>query len=231
MDFEEFKAFAEGLPDGKGSELIDFHLGVVDKTKQDFISKLNNRNQENQKLRRFENAVTTLGWNGEDDLNDFVSNLKQTKETVVSKDTTLNELQIQLKKLQNDFQKTSNELNTEREAANGLKAKAKKEKLVNVLKSALEKNNAYGPDIWARDIVSSGTVDLDEQENVVFIKGEDKIPFEDGIKTVIESRPDLIKNGQKPCGGSKPGSPNNGGNTDEDRLTRLRKLAGGGILA
>lgn len=230
MDFGEFRAALEALPDGKGSALIDYHLGQVDLEKQRGIAETSKRNKENESLRRFKLAFENLGYTNENDLTEFVMNLKSEKETVAVKDVTLKDLQGQLQKLTGDFQKTQAELNAERTAAIELKTKAKTEKIRGSMIETL-KDKVYGHDYLINDLIGSGKVDLDEHEKVVFVN-EDKtfVPLDDGVKRLLESRPDIVKNNQKPGASTQPtpgGTPSP--DSDQARLERLRRLQTGGI--
>lgn len=232
MDFDEFKSVLEGLPEGKGASLIDFHLNQVDQERQRGISETSKRNRENEGLRKFKMAVENLGYDGESDLTDFVSSLKSTQETSKTQRTTLSSLQGELEKLRTDFGKTQTELENERKAALELKDKARKEKIRGVLTDHL-KDKVYGHDFLSDGLINSGKVTLDDNEKVVFVN-EDKttVGFEDGVKTLLESRPDIVKNSQRPGGAATPTKPGGGSGptTDQDRVSRLRQMASGGLV-
>ncbi len=230
MDAVEFRQLLESLPDGKGSAAIDFHLSQIEAEKTRGISEVQKRNKENESLRRFKIAFENLGYDGQSDLTEFVSGLKTTTETAVQKDVTLTDLQTQLKKLQGDFTKTQAELMAERQAAQELKTKAKRETIRATLIDTL-KDKVYGHDFLASDLIGSGKVDLDENGKVVFVN-EDKttVSYDDGVKKLLESRPDIVKNAQRPGGASQPTGGSSGPESDEQRLERLRKLSSGGII-
>ena len=232
MDFNEFKSVLEALPDGKGEELINFHIGAVDQERQRGISETSKRNRENEGLRKFKVAFENLGYDGEADLTDFVSTLKSTKQTSETQRTTLSSLQSELEKLRTDFSKTQSELENERKTALQLKEKARNEKIRGVLIDSL-KDKVYGHDYLSNDLISSGKVTLDEKEQVVF-KGDNDtvVGFEDGIKSLLESRPDIVKNTQRPGGAATPTKPGGGSGpvTDQERVNRLRQMASGGLV-
>jgi hypothetical protein len=226
MDFNEFKTVLEGLPDGKGKDLLDFHVNTVENEKQVGISKVSNRNKEAERLRRYELAVKNLGYDGESDLTEFVTGLKATTETADQKDVTLTDLQKQLQKLSADFSKTQGELQTERQTAQDLKNKAKKEKIKSTLISTIG-DKIYGPEGQINSLIYNGEVDLNENDEVVF-KGKDDliIPLNDGIKSFLETHQDIVKNSQKPGGGAQPVGAPNSEKSDEERLQHLRKYSG-----
>lgn len=230
MDFEEFRRMLEALPDGKGEQLINFHLSQIDSEKQRGISETSKRNKENESLRKYKLAMENLGYQSDQDITEFTMNLKTEKETVATKDITLKDLQGQVQKLTGDFQKTQSELASERQTALELKSKAKREIIRGSMIETL-KDRVYGHDFLINDLIGSGKVDLDDKEKVIFIK-EDKttVSLDDGIKELLESRPDIVKNSQKPGASSTPppgGSPSP--DSDTARLERLRRMNSGGI--
>lgn len=229
MDFAEFRKMLEALPEGKGEELINFHMSQVDSERQRGIAETSKRNKENESLRKFKLAFENLGYQPEQDLTEFTMNLKSEKEQVQTKDVTLKDLQSQFQKLNTDFQKTQSELTTERLAATELKSKAKREKIRGSMVETL-RDRVYAHDLLINDLIGSGKVDLDETEKVVFVKEDQTmIPMEDGIKQLLESRPDIVKNAQKPGASSQPSGGSPSPDSDQARLERLRKMQSGGI--
>lgn len=229
MDFAEFRKMLEALPEGKGEELINFHMSQVDSERQRGIAETSKRNKENESLRKFKLAFENLGYQPEQDLTEFTMDLKSEKEQVQTKDVTLKDLQSQFQKLNTDFQKTQSELTTERQAATELKSKAKREKIRGSMVETL-RDRVYGHDFLINDLIGSGKVDLDETEKVVFVKEDQTmIPMEDGIKQLLESRPDIVKNAQKPGASSQPSGGSPSPDSDQARLERLRKMQSGGI--
>lgn len=230
MEFGEFRSALEALPEGAGEELINFHLSQVDSERQRGITETSKRNKENESLRKFKLAFENLGYDGETDLTEFTMNLKTEKEQVETKDVTLKDLQSQLQKLTGDFQKTQTELTTERQTATELKTKAKREKIRGTMIGTLQ-DRVYGSDFLINDLIGSGKVDLDENEKVVFVQEDQSmIPMDDGIKALLEARPDIVKNTQKPGASSQPsGGDQSPVSDDVSRLERLRKIGSGGI--
>lgn len=231
MDFSGFKSALEALPDGKGEELINFHLSTVESEKQRGITEVNKRNKEAEGLRKFKQAFEQLGYDMDTDLTEFTNNLKTTSETASQSEVTVQDLQTQIQKLSKDFQKAQSDLTTERQTAQDLKNRAKREKIRSSLLDAL-KDKVYGHDYLSNDLINSGKVDLTEDDKVVF-KGDNDtvIMFEDGIKKLLESRPDIVKNTQHSGSGAQPVSGGGSGpSTDQERINRLRKLGGGLLL-
>jgi len=231
MDAVEFRQLLESLPSDKASAAIDFHLSTIEAEKTRGISEVQKRNKENESLRRFKIAFENLGYDGQADITEFVGGLKATTETASQKDVTLSDLQTQLKRLQGDFSKTQQELLTERQAATELKTTAKRETIRATLIDSL-KDKVYGHDFLTNDLIGSGKVDLDEKGKVVFInEDQTTVSYEEGVKKLLETRPDIVKNGQRPGVSSQPTGGSSGPQTDDAaRLERLRKLSSGGII-
>lgn len=232
MDVTEFKTFLEKHE--KGQELLDFHFAQIEQEKQRGIAEVRKRNAENDSIRRYKIAFENLGYDGQQDLSEFTANLKSAKDSsqqLNQKEMTLKELSEKFNKLQGDFSKTQQELESERQNAVQLRTKAKQEKLKGVLIDTL-KDKVYGHDFIADNLITTGKIDLDESNKPVFVNDDKTVtPYEDGIKKLLESRPDIVKNGQRPGGGSTPTGSNNSNEqqTDQQRLARLRGSVPGGV--
>lgn len=220
MDFNEYKTFCETLPNGKGKELIDFHLAQVAAEKETHIKETNQRNHENEKLRKYKIAFEGLGYKDDVDLNEFTKKLKtEPEQALQQKDMTLADVTKKLNDITTQFTTAQQELVSER-------MKAKTEKIKGVLLDSF-KGKVYAHDIVSGDLVSSGRVDLDNTGKVVFVN-EDKTTkkLEDGIKDFMTSRPDLVINEQRPGGGSRPTGGGSDPTTDQERLKTLRGMGG-----
>lgn len=225
MELSEFKTILEAIPD-HGPKLFEFFTQAVEAEKSRGISEVSKRNKEAEGLRKFKLALESAGYTEGTDLNEFIGGLKAAKEDASSKTLTLKDLQTQLTSLQSSFDKSQTELLAERTAATELRTKAKTEKLRAVLTSSLA-DKVYGHDFVISDLISSGKVDL-QDDKPIFKNGDQAVDIETGIKGFLDSRPDLIKSQQTPGGSAKPnGGTPPGPNTDENRLSRLRNLAGG----
>ena len=87
----------------------------------------------------------------------------------------------------------------------------------------------YGADLLTQSLISSGKVRLqDDEKTVVFVGDNDSIiPVDDGIKTILETRKDIVKNTQNPGSGSagkgqEPVDPTK--MSKEERLARVRRM-------
>lgn len=228
MDAAQFRALLEALPNG--SEALDFHISSIEAEKSRGITEVNRRNKENEGLRKFKQAFENLGYDGTTDLNEYANSLKATTESVSQKDGILGDLQNKVKRLEGDFSKTQAELAAERQAAAELKLKAKQSALKGVMIESL-KDKVYGHDFVINDLIQSGRVDLVEDKPVFVNDDKTTVPFEDGVKKLLESRPDIVKNTQRPGGGAQPngGNPSGPQSDDQARLQRLRQMTSGGL--
>ena len=228
MDAAQFRALLEALPNG--SEALDFHISSIEAEKSRGITEVNRRNKENEGLRKFKQAFENLGYDGTTDLNEYANSLKATTESVSQKDGILGDLQNKVKRLEGDFSKTQAELAAERQAAAELKLKAKHSALKGVMIESL-KDKVYGHDFVINDLIQSGRVDLVEDKPVFVNDDKTTVPFEDGVNKLLESRPDIVKNTQRPGGGAQPngGNPSGPQSDDQARLQRLRQMTSGGL--
>jgi hypothetical protein len=219
----------------------------VDAEKQKGISSKQKANQEAESLRKYKKAFEdNFGFKPEeDDLDTFTQDLSDTLKAVKSGKSgdevkltpEFKEVQKQLTKLTKDFQKTTQELDAERKVANDLKAKTNQNvirtKLMDAFKNEKGESKIYAQDIVVDNLITSGQVKLDDDgTSIVFVKGNDTVEFEDGVKNFLETRKDLIRNNQAGGSGSS-GSNNQGGaghETLEEQRKRLRKLSNASTL-
>jgi len=229
MDAVEFKTLIETTLGDKAKDALEFHQGLVALERDKGIQEVSKRNREAESLRKYKLAFEGLGYNPEQDLSEFVSTVKSTKEVATQKEMDLKGLSEQFTILQSNFNNIQKELTTERTQAQELRTKAKNEKLKSTLTQSLA-DKVYGSDFIVSDLVNSGKVDLVE-DKVVFVN-DDKTtkPYEDGLKSLLDSRPDIVKSTQNPGGSTVPGGSGQALTDDQARLARLRKLSSGGII-
>lgn len=196
------------------------------------ISEVNKRNKEAENMRKFKKAWESLGFNpDESEIDEFASgiseNMKQlteltsgdgkgTKDLDITKIPAYQEMNKTVKKLTKQIETQSQELNSEREKAASLIKKTQ----ASTMKSALLKHlgdKVYGADILADNLITSGRVKVDEadESKIVFVKGDDTLDFDAGIKTVLEERKDILKNSQS--GGAGTGAGGKPPSTDGDK--------------
>ena len=84
-------------------------------------------------------------------------------------------------------------------------------------------DSIYGVDLAVKDLLSSGRVKLRDDESIVFVNGNDELDLSEGVETFKKSRPDLVKNNQRPGGASAP----HGTKTNKTMpLSEFNKLSG-----
>jgi len=211
MPFASLEELKAALKDHeKLEDVIEYIMGAVnaEKSKGQELKRQSDKQAADRrfKLKAVVDALKKAGYeptDAEDEfagVPDYLEDLAEklgsaSGGTTPSSDT---ELAKELRKLRRDFERTKSELEKEREASTELKTKSARRVMMSKLSDAL-RDKIYGHDIAAKDLINDGRVTLDEDdESVVFIDGEDRLPFEDGVKRFLESRPDLLKNQQTP---------------------------------
>jgi hypothetical protein len=197
----EFKAAIEKLPNGV--DLLEYHVGAVEYEKSLGVQTSREKNHENQRLRAFKKAFDKLGFQGtEAEIENYVEELMaKVEENGVKGNTQLSELQKTIAKLQKDFEKTSTELQTEREQKTVLEKQARAKNIESKLLPKLQEE-FYGANFIVKALMADGLVDLDESGEVTFKRGDEVIPFSEGIKFIGEQNADSRKNKQNGGAGS-----------------------------
>lgn len=193
------------LKDFEGNEdIIEFVVESIESEKNKGISEKRRANDEAKGLRAYKKAMEALGYDKETDLDEYVDAITEKIEAVGDIDPDENKsMQKELKKLRRDFEKAQNSLNEERERATKIKQDADRKALTSKITDTI-RDRVYGADLVAETLINNGRVALEDDGTVVWIDGEDRGSFDDGIKTYIESRSDIVKNGQKGGAGSPP---------------------------
>lgn len=211
-----------------GNDLIEGIYQAIETEKLKGISESQKSNKEAQNLRKFKIAFEKLGYNpDENDLDTYIENITKTKEEAgKNKETkiTLETLTKDFQSLRTNYEKTAGELAQERKLASELKEKNNRAKIKEILGTKMQ-HQIYGHDLIIDSFIANGSVGLDN-DTVVFLKGEDKIDMDTGIKNFIESRPDIVKLNQKGGADSAAGDHKQAGAVDENaaRLAILRKM-------
>lgn len=144
---------------------------------------------------KLKNAMKELGYDPETDgdLETFIAKSKSKRGDVESSKLTIAQLSEKLTEVQN-------EIATERSRANEHKAKAEREAMNSKLTSTIG-DKIFGSKYVIESLINNKRVKIVD-DNVVFANGEDIIPFDAGIKKVLEENKDMLKVSQ-----------NNGSNT------------------
>jgi len=209
IELKEFKEKVESL----GPEFFEFYTTAVQAEQQRGISEKSAANREAQGMRQYKLALEKLGFNKEsDELEAFIETLRSSTSKAKEADTqklTLDQLSAELLKLQDSFGKTQTELATERKKSEELKLSSTRKTLKSKLSEAL-RDKVYGHDFVADSLINDGKVTLGDDDIVSFIEGDTKISYEDGIKKLLESRTDILKNSQRPGAGTAPNQQSKG---------------------
>lgn len=202
LSLEQFRAVLEKLPEG--ADLLEAHVAAVNAEKQKGIEISKTKNHENQRLKTFQKGFEKLGFAKEDleELDGFVDGiLAKMENDAIQGNGQLTELQKTLAKLQKDFDKTQKELSAEREQRSGLEKLNKTKTIESKLLPKLQED-FYGANFIVKALLADGTVDLDDNGEVVFKKGDQVLTLTDGIKSIAESNADARRNKQTGGAGS-----------------------------
>ena len=197
---EDLKTALEG--NDLKDDVINFFVEQVESEKSRGIQERRKANDEAKGLRAYKKAFERLGYTGESDLESYLDGLEEKLQNT-SDPKVASEMERELKKLRKDFDKAQNELNQEREKALSIKRESDKKTLLSELSKKLQ-DKVYGPDIVAENLVLGGKVNLAEDGSIHWLEGEDSVALDDGLKNYIESRPDIVRNVQRPGAGSPP---------------------------
>ena len=199
---EEFKAAIASLENGQ--DLLEYHHSAVEHEKQYGKTEYSRKDKEAQSLRKYKKLFKELGWDGESDPEEFAT---KTQEVLTGRqeqgNTDLANLNKQLTKLQKDFEKTQTELETERTQ----RAELQKVNRLKTIESTLTpklSEEFYDANYLIKALIADQAVDLNEEGQVVFKKGEDVLDMDSGLKWLSETHADARKNKQNPGSSSQP---------------------------
>jgi hypothetical protein len=161
-------------------------------------SEARNRREQVKKLKA---VLAKLGYQEGEDVDTFAETLSEKLGSAhqgVTPSGEESDVAKELAKLRRDFDKTRKELEKERQASSEIKAKAAQKTIRSKLADAL-RDKVLAHDLLADSLISKGQVKLDDDdESVVFIDGEDTVDFDTGVKKLLESRSDILRNQQTP---------------------------------
>lgn len=199
----------KALKDVEDSEaVLENVLNSIEEEKEKGIESKRKADREAKNLRtakiNLENALKEVGYNpDEHDPLEFLSDLKEAKEKVASGDVTNKSELAKVMKQLSDLQKKFEEKDKE---ANELKDRTRKGTIKDHLAKAIGEK-VYGSQFVINNLINDGVVGLNDNDEVVFIDGDDEVEFDKGIKTFLEKNPDIVRNSQRPGGGSSGGGP------------------------
>jgi len=173
------------------NDIMAYLENAIDAEKQTGISSKRRANQEAQSLRRWKQVLEEAGYDGDAD---GVAEWLQAKAAASTKPGEPNP---EIDKLRKEFAKAQKALEDEKQNASKIKTTADRRSIKAKLIEAF-RDKVYGHDLLADSLINDGKVKLTEDEQVVFVNGEDEVEFGAGVKKLLESRPDLVKNTQAP---------------------------------
>jgi len=205
MTIEQLRALLAKAATAEEKEAImDAIVSLIDTEKQKGIDSYRAKDKETLK---FKNAVKELGYDPDvdGDLETFIAKSKSKKTEVESSKLTIAQLSEKLTEVQN-------EIATERTRANEHKAKAEREKMNSKLTSTIG-DKIFGSKYVIESLINNKRVKIVD-DNVVFTNGDEVIPFDTGIKSILEENKDMLKVSQK--NGSETFKTTGDGTSDKD---------------
>ncbi|MBD3387598.1 MAG: hypothetical protein GF414_01530 [Candidatus Altiarchaeales archaeon] len=200
MPFETLEELKEALKDHDSlNDIVDFLTKSVEAEKQTGIQSRNKANQEAQSLRRWKKSLEEAGYEGDPEgIAEWLESKATPQDGDGSSDSKTN---AEIAKLRREFEKQKKELEEERAGAQKIKAESDKRAIKSALQDALGKMS--GHQYVIDSLILGGKVKLTEDEEVVFVDGENEVDFQSGVKGILESNPDLLPNTQAPGARSK----------------------------
>jgi len=191
---EEFKEAVKGL--SNAADVEDYLNQAVEAERQSKLGKQRKTNEEAQLFKRYKVALEAAGYDGlAEDLDDWIAGLKKPADKGAA--------DPEIDKLRKEFAKAQKALEEEKANVQKIKSSADRKTVRSKLVEAL-RDKVYGPDLLADSLISEGKVKLGDDESVLFVNGEDETEFGAGVKKLLETRPDLVRNTQAP--GAKSGT-------------------------
>lgn len=180
----------------QSAEILEFINASIEEERQLGIKLKGKANSEAHSLRRWKQAVEAAGYDAEDP--EGIQAWVESKiKPVVSQTPEDGAPNPEIEKLRKEFAKAQKALDEERANAAKIKETADRRQIKAKLVEAL-RDKVYGHDLLADNLINGRQVKLADDESVVFVSGEDELEFDKGVKKLLESRPDLLKNTQVP---------------------------------
>lgn len=181
-------AFVEGQVDAERNKGVEAHRKVT---------------KEAQSLRRFKQALESAGYEGDaEQVDEWLQSMKKTPAKPDG------QVDPEIEKLRKEFLKAQKALEEEKANVSKIKQSSDRKTMKAKIAEAL-RDKVYGHDLLADSLIGEGRVKLLEGDEVVFVDGDNEVEFGAGMKKLLESRPDLLKNTQAP--GARSGTRPQGG--------------------
>jgi hypothetical protein len=194
MTLDEIKLALEA--EGK-TKLVEDIVTLIESERLKGVDASRKKNKEAEGLRKYKTAFEALGYDGETEIDEFTSNM-------ISRSSQSEPNSLTLKTLNSKLKTLEDQLISERTLRSQAESRAKSEKIHTKLYSTLN-DKVYGADLLVKSLLMDNKVDLDG-ENIVFKNGDEVTNFDNGIKTLLEQRKDILKTNQANGSGSKPNS-------------------------
>lgn len=193
---EEVKAALEAA---KAGDIMNDVIALIEAEKHTGIEASNKKGRENANLRKYKLAMEALGYSDDEDLEDYTSKLieKTTKATIND------DGRVTTKALQEQIKSLTKAIETERNRSSEAEKKATQKTIIAKLSKEINER-FYAPDLLIQSLINEKKVSLDVDDNVIFTDGDNTIPCQDGIKKLMETRRDIVKNNQIGGAGTKP---------------------------
>jgi len=201
MTLEEILKAVEQLDNAE--ELREAIIETIETERDRGITATRKKDKDVLKLKA---TLKDLGYDKKefDGLDSFVESTRKIKEDSTKSKLTINSLSERVEDL-------INSLKTEREAKTQIEKQAKSKTLEAELTSAIG-DKFYGSKYLIKDIIYSGSVDIDNDGSVFFKQGDNVLSFSKGIETIMDKNKDMLKLSQSGGSGDK------GGTTDSTTL-------------
>lgn len=185
MTIEELKKMLEGSDNAES--IIESVLDMVNSEKEKGVSSYKKKDQETLKLK---NAIKELGFNPDEDgdLDTFIQKQK-------SKKTETESVKLSNAQLAEKLASIEEQMNAEKARASALQKKAEREKINSRLTSTIGEK-IFGSKYIIESLINNGKVKVVD-DDVVFVNGDDVIPFDTGVKNVLEENKEMLKVSQK----------------------------------
>ena len=201
MSLEEIKKSLEAVENG--GSIYENVLKVVQAEKDLAIESTKKVKEELKGMSKWKDFANNVGYDGSDDLDTFTEKVKSKMASADNK----SDIETRFTSLEARFNAEVKKREDAESKLSEVKAKrtrdVMKTAIVNAFKDEKGDSKVYAPDLLANELINNGSVKLlDDDKTIIFKDGESNVDFDTGIGNVLEKRKDLVKNTQKPGGGS-----------------------------
>lgn len=185
----------------QSADILEYINSAIESEKSTGIKLKSRANAEAHAMRKWKQAIEALGYDQDDP--DALADWLAEKTKVPTRKPDENQPNPEIEKMKKEFARAQKALADAQEEAKRIKQTSDRRTMKGKLVEAL-RDKVYGHDLLADNLITDGKVRLSEDESIVFLNGDDEIEFDKGLKKLLDSRPDLLKNTQ--TGGARSGS-------------------------